>query len=172
MPFILTNNIETKTHQKNGNNGNCPTRRQFPQFCFLPVRPSWPCTALCHAATRPCVWSLGVAKWFNLGGVVGEEEGVEGLLPCRTHRLRLPSMCGEVFDTSKSRFPLQLQHVAYQRPGSRHRAVSRLICRRTTAACVHRQRLLAGMKHLLRSCPVRPSVPEPRRRAQCLDIAD
>lgn len=65
--------------------------------------------------------------------------GLEGLLARRTRRLRLPSTCGEVSDTSKSRFQPQLQHVAFQRPGSRHTAVSRLICRRTTAACVHRQ---------------------------------
>lgn len=67
---------------------------------------------------------------------------------------------------------LQLQHVVFQRPGSRHRAVSRLICRRTTAACVHRQRLLVGIKHLLRSCHVWLSAPKARRRAQCLNIAD
>lgn len=65
--------------------------------------------------------------------------GLEGLLARRTRRLRLPSTCGEVSDTSKSRFQPQLQHVVFQRPGSRHTAVSRLICRRTTAACVHRQ---------------------------------
>lgn len=34
--------------------------------------------ALCHAASRPCVWSFGVVTWFNLGGVGGVGGGVGG----------------------------------------------------------------------------------------------
>lgn len=98
--------------------------------------------ALRRCATRLLVPVSGASESLrgSISGASGElEGGLEGLLARRTRRLRLPSTCGEVSDTSKSRFQPQLQHVAFQRPGSRHTAVSRLICRRTTAACVHRQ---------------------------------
>lgn len=146
---------------------------------LLCARPSWPCAvALCRCATRLLVPVSGASESLgsSISGASGElEGGLEGLLARRTRRLRLPSTCGEVSDTSKSRFQPQLQHVVFQRPGSRHTAVSRLICRRTTAACVHRQWLLPNhWRYLasLRSCHLCLSVPQPRRQLECLSIAD